>query len=341
MTGEGEQRYHASTVSTTSLAPESKSTAAANKDAANPPVTTTEPSNILRRELPSHTAQRLDGAPPTSEERSTSRQMQASSNKYELSIIPDEDSIIDDPHLKNTPYIVNIKHMVLICTDCRHCINPDSMATHLRRLHPHCKVGADFVTKIIAKFPELVNETVHPPEATGPVFGLGIPAEEYTVCARCRRGYLNISTWRHHVCGKPGVDLEGRAEHFTSFVQTFFRGRNICYFPIKLPVSMSDEALQDDFDLFKSGFQDIRVSEDDLGESEDYRELNQFLLKEGWIKHVSGHSQAELSTLTAPPKEDEPLEPIFREVVALMSNIQDAIKAAGYHVRRLLGRRPS
>ena len=32
-------------------------------------------------------------------------------------IIPNEDSVVDDPLLKCTPYIVNRKHMVLICVD--------------------------------------------------------------------------------------------------------------------------------------------------------------------------------------------------------------------------------
>jgi hypothetical protein len=349
--------HRATCLSTTSIMPDSEMAAVAPSDATNPPVPLAELSTPIgslhptpstwswvqtaNSGFPPRTTRHVDGdTPAVSEQPTTSSQTPASLNKYELSIFPDEHSIVDDPLLRCTPYIINSKHMVLICTDCRHCVNPDRMTEHLRKHHSHCKVGTDFTMQVTAKFRGLVNEAIHPPEVIEPVFGLAIPIEKYTVCARCRRGYLNISTWRRHACGKTDVDLGGCPEHFPSFVQSFFRGPNICYFPIKPPASLSDEACGDDFDLFNSGFQELTTSEDDVSEPEDYRELNQFLLKEGWIRHLSGCSRSELSLLIAPPREDEVLQPVAHEVIALMSNIQAAIGMAGYHVRRLLGRRP-
>ena len=90
-----------------------------------------------------------------------------------------------------------------------------------------------------------------------------------------------------------------------------------------------------------SGIQDIAISEDEVAEAEDYRELNQFLLKEGWIKHVSGISASELSVLTSPPREEDTIKSIAPNVIALMTDIQAAIGVAGYHVRRLIGKRPA
>ena len=265
-----------------------------------------------------------------------------SPNKYELRVVPDEHSIIDDTLLKCTPYIVNIRYLVLICTDCRYCIIPDRARVHLHKDHPHCKVDTAFVEQLNKRFPGLVAETIHPPETIEAVFGLAIPIEKYTVCSRCRRGYLNISTWERHLCRNADDDLTGQHAHFRSLVQTFFRGPSICYFPIDLPAPASDGASdRDDFDLFKADFQEVAVSDDEIHESEDYRELNQFLLKEGWINHVSGLRSSELSLLTCLPKDDEILKPIAREVFALTDSIQRAIGAAGYHVRRLLGRRPA
>ena len=117
-------------------------------------------------------------------------------------------------------------------------------------------------------------------------------------------------------------------------------GPSICYFPIDLPALVSDGfSGGDDFDLFKADFQE--VSDNEISESEDYRELNQFLLKEGWINHISGLCSSELSLLTCLPKDDEILKPIAREVFALMDSIQCAIGTAGYHVRCLLSRRPA
>jgi hypothetical protein len=265
-----------------------------------------------------------------------------SANKHELRVVPDEHSIVDDALLKCTPYIVNTKYMVLICTDCRYCIIPDRARAHLHKDHPHCRVDATFFEQLNKRFPGLVAETIHPPETTEAVFGLAIPVEKYTVCSRCRRGYLNISTWERHLCRNADANLVGQHAHFRSLVQTFFRGPSICYFPIDLPAPASGGAGdRDDFNLFKADFQEVAVSDDEIHESEDYRELNQFLLKEGWINHVSGLRSSELSLLTCLPKDDEILKPIAREVFALTDSIQRAIGAAGYHVRRLLGRRPA
>jgi hypothetical protein len=274
-------------------------------------------------------------APATSDKPPTSL------NKHDLLVFPDEHSIVDDPFLRRTPYIVNTKYLVLICTDCRHCVNPARSSRHIRKHHSHCKIGSHFDAQVIDKFPGLLNEEIQPPEAIEPVFGLTISEETFTVCTRCRRGYRNVSTWRHHNCRRLHVDLEGRPEYFDSHVQSFFKGRKVCHFPVKLSGSGLDAAHGNDFDRFRSAFRDIASSEDQVRESDDYREINQFLLKEGWIKHLSGFSSADLSLLVALPKEADNFQPIGKEVVALLSNIQRSIGSAGYHLRRLIGRRPS
>ena len=263
-------------------------------------------------------------------------------NEYGMCISPDEHSIIEDPLLRCTPYIVNRKYMTLICTDCGHCINPEKASQHLRKHHGHCKVGVDFLAQLNTKFTGLVVEEICPLQVIDPVFGLAIPIDMYTICTRCGRGYANLATWCHHACSKKDVNLEGRPDHFPSLVQTFFRGPNICYFPVKLPVSVLDKAPGDNFNLFKSAFWDLPVFEDVIDEPEDYRELNQFLAKEGWINHVSGHSRSELLPLTAPLSEEEVLKPVIaRDIIAVMLKIQSAIGKAGYYARRLLGKCPS
>jgi hypothetical protein len=278
---------------------------------------------------------------PASAERPTavSRELPKLLNKHELLIAPNEHSIVEDALLRCTPYIVNTKYKVLICTCCRYSFNPDRALDHLRKYHPQCKVQAEFAILVRTKFPGLVCESIQPLEVPEPVFGLAIPIEPYTICARCRRGYANIASWRCHACGNAGANLAGQPDHFSSLVQTFFRGPQVCYFPVQNPASNLNKQ-DNDFDLFKSCFQDLPVSEE-IDEPDDYRELNQFLLKEGWISHIKGHSPSELSILTAPPKDGEIFKPIASDVVALMRNIQIAIGRAGYHVRRLLGKRPT
>lgn len=263
-------------------------------------------------------------------------------NEHEARISPDEHSIIEDPLLRSTPYIVNRKYMTLICTDCGYCVNPEKALQHLRKYHSHCKVGVDFLAQLSTKFPDLVVDATHPLQVVEPVFGLAIPIDMYTICSRCGRGYVNLASWRHHACSKKDIDLEGQPDHYPSLVQTFFRGPKIRYFPVKAPASVQDEAPGDHFDLFKSDFQDLPVCDNTIDEPEDYREINQFLVKEGWINHISGHFRSELLLLIARPSEEEVLKPVIaRDVIALMYKIQAAIGKAGYHARQLLGKRPS
>jgi hypothetical protein len=266
-----------------------------------------------------------------------------SANEHELRVFPDEHTILDDALLKCTPYVVNTKHMVLICTDCRYCIVPDRALVHLGQEHAHCKVETTFPEKLNPRFPGLIAAAIQPLETIEAVFGLGIPIEKYLVCSRCRRGYINMRTLERHVCRNAEADSAGQPEYFLSYVQTFFRGQRICYFPVELPGSSSDgtNGSEDDFDIFKTDFQEPAVSEGQVHGSEDYRELNQFLGKEGWIKHVSGFSPSGLSLLTGLPKDGEVLKLVARDVSVLMCSIQAAIGGAGYYVRRLLGKRPA
>jgi hypothetical protein len=262
-------------------------------------------------------------------------------NQYEALIRPDEHTVVDSGLLLRTPYIINTQYMALICTYCKHSISPNSAWTHAQRFHQHCKVPRSFVTELNKKYPGLTAEKIHPGDVIQPIFGLAVPMEQYVVCARCLRGYLNVASWRCHVCQKPEIDLNGKPPHFLSLVQTFFREPRICLFPIETPIPKTDRDTLDDFALFMSQFHPVENVEDEVVEPVDYRELDQFLSKEGWILHVVGCSRSELSTLPSLPRQDECLAPIMHETFLLMLKIQSVIGSAGFHVRRLLGRRPS
>jgi hypothetical protein len=262
-------------------------------------------------------------------------------NEYESLILPDEHSVTDDTLLLRTPYIINTKYMALICTQCKHSVAPDNASTHAHQFHPSCKVACSFVAELKNKYPWLKSEKIHPGGVVQPIFGLALPMAQYLVCARCLRGYSNHASLRNHVCDNPQKDLEGRPPNFSSLVQTFFRGPKLCYFPITTPTSKAEKKCVDDFALFLSQYPQVDVIEDEIAEPADYRELDQFLYKEGWISHVAGYSRSELSTLTCLPQQDDALAPIKHEVFHLMSRIQLVIGSAGFHVRRLLGRRPS
>jgi hypothetical protein len=76
-------------------------------------------------------------------------------------------------------------------------------------------------------------------------------------------------------------------------------------------------------------------------ETEDYRQLQQFLRKEGWISHIKDYTSTEVCDLVASPTADENMDSIRKHVLSLMVHLQNMIDTAGFHVRRLIGRRPS
>ena len=192
------------------------------------------------------------------------------------------------------------------------------------------------------RYPDLVDTMIHPTETT-PIFGLAVSLEEYCICSLCRKGYLNSESFRRHLCAREDSQASGTGSktYFRSLVQTFFHGTRLCYFPIDKPIANASGVAQSDFDLFKSQCREMDTSEDRVEEPDDYRELSQFLIKEGWISHLSNCSKSELADLTMLPKDDHYLAPIRWEIHRLMSNIQRVIGDAGFHVRRLLGKRPS
>ena len=262
-------------------------------------------------------------------------------NVYERLILPDQHSVTKDAILTRTPYVINTKYMALICIECKHAVAPEKASGHARKHHPCCKISESFATEVKSKYPGLTADAIHPGTVVQPIFGLAVPEKPYEICTRCLRGYLNQASLRSHACSNAVMDLKGKPKSFSSLVQTFFREPRVCYFPIEILKPGAGNNDLDDFAIFESQRPHLDSIADEVAKPEEYRELDQFLCKEGWISHVEGYSRSEMSTLTRLPERDDVLAPIGREVFALMSNIQAAIGTAGFHVRRLLGRRPS
>lgn len=97
----------------------------------------------------------------------------------------------------------------------------------------------------------------------------------------------------------------------------------------------------DDWTLYCNLSSKLETYDDTVSLPDDFREMSQFLAKQGWIRHLEGISKAEISAITSLPKQEEMLEPVSHAVYAIMSNLQGVICSSGFHVRRLLGLRPS
>jgi hypothetical protein len=130
-------------------------------------------------------------------------------------------------------------------------------------------------------------------------------------------------------------------ESFSSHVQTFFHGNRCCYFPITIPRKRSISLDQSDYQVFVEQQKAQPTPEPEVHDSEDHRQLQQFLCREGWTAHLKGMSSAETSDLVAAPQADERMETIPALVLSLMTRLQSMLMAGGFQVRRLVGKRPS
>ncbi|KAF9491147.1 hypothetical protein BDN71DRAFT_1434142 [Pleurotus eryngii] len=249
-------------------------------------------------------------------------------NNSEVLVTPGQDSILDDPLLLPTTFIVNTTFNILICISCGHAVNPRKAAGHTTKYHPACKLSPGFTTKLLAKYPHLVSEasSVAIDWPIPPVFGLAIPDTMYQICHTCNRGYKNTHTANNHGCKVPTTDRSYSA----SLVQTLFRGPKCSYFAIVTP-EFPPAQPPDAFSIFKSQLDSSEATGERVSVAEDYRQLNQFLVKEGWIKHVENLSISELSSISMPPAED-PLTKVLRcTTYQLLARIQRNVDKAGFH----------
>jgi hypothetical protein len=260
-------------------------------------------------------------------------------NELERLISVDEFSVIDDPLLRRTPYIVNTQYNALLCIDCKHAVSPKSAASHIRKEHSYCNIPRDFGTRLLSSYPSLAATSIHPGHTCNPVFGLAIPLEKFVVCSRCQRGYADVASWRKHICKGDQSDPIGPHPHFLSHVQTFFLGNKLCYFPILTPGPST--TISNDFTLFQSQFSDVDVAIDGVVECTSYRQMHQFLEREGWVLHLAGCTISKLVALVSLPSSKDPLGFIAPNLRTLLSNVQAIVASSIFHVRRLLGRRPS
>lgn len=263
-------------------------------------------------------------------------------NLLESLIIPGPDSLIDDPFLKGTTFIVNTQHHVLICLECRCAVNPKTAAAHTRR-HPGVSVPGNFNTCLAQRFPGLLNETIRPQVdgLTDAIFGLEIPQDTYFICDFCKSGYSTESSFRNHKCSK-AIAGQPHDSYYRSVVQTFFRGPNLSYFPIH-PPSFPSAQRKDDWTLYQEMTADAPTPSEDhsrVSYLENYLALDQFLQKEGWHSHVAGIPFKDIDVLTSQPVPVN-LDPIASAVYAILSKAQVTVQSSGHLARRLLGLRPS
>ena len=219
-------------------------------------------------------------------------------------------------------------------------MDPSRAYEHVRSDHPQCcTVSRNLSSQLKEAYPKLLSTKVRPTARSIPaVYGLAIPLEKYVICGQCLHGFKTAASLQAHEC-EGGFDLEG--EPFSSHVQTFFHGSRCCYLPITTPREHPLSLDQSDYQAFVEQQKAQPSVESEVCEPDDYRQLQQFLYREGWTAHLMDVSPDETSDLIAAPRVDECIGTIPAHVLSLMTRLQSMLMAAGFQVRRLVGKRPS
>ena len=243
----------------------------------------------------------------------------ASLNSLEALVAPTHACIVQDPVLSGTPYVVNMEYSALICLECRRAVDPDTALNHVRSEHLQCRpISRDFDARLTEAYPGLVKEVIRPGGIVSPVFGLAIPFEKFFICRRCLQGYSTRESFRKHNCHG---DTSCKPDFFLSYVQTFFHGTRCSYFPIVDPSGHPPSMHQSDYQAFKEQQKEAPMPDPKDSETEDYRQLQQFLRKEGWISHVKDFTSTEVCDLAAPPTTDKNMDSIRKHVLSLMVHL--------------------
>ena len=259
-------------------------------------------------------------------------------NELEALITPDETSIINNPLLSGTPFIVNTRYSTLICLECKKSIDPDQARAHATKNHKECRLPADFDILLNRAHPWLVKEKIHPKCIVAPIFGLAIRLNKFHVCDRCLQGYSTVPSFDNHACAEDVSTKPGSTLHH---VQTFFLGPRCSFFPVTIPQENRAPLKLSHYEAFKKQQETVKLPESEMVETEDYRQLHRFLRKEGWIDHLKKLPSQEISSLVASPAEEENVGVLSGDVLSLMTRIQFMITATGFQARRLIGHRPS
>ena len=251
-----------------------------------------------------------------------------------------------DSTLHTHGLIINTTHHTLICTECGCTIDHNKVRAHFTCEHKAVKLPRDFDTIFAAHlaqhYPHLVYPPLPPKDPVPAVYGLRLPLPLYRICRNCRRGFKGrdpsnptappSKAFDKHVCVSSQPNPHNRT-YIESHVQSFKSSVRSPYFAVLLPSTAPQ--LPNPWASYSSMIKTRPSPTQTLSTPENYRIIDQFLHKEGWLSHVDGLDPVKLRTLIA-------LNPDFPNLVkhceAFLRHHQDSLTS--YYARRLISTRP-
>jgi hypothetical protein len=237
--------------------------------------------------------------------------------------------------------VINTTHKILICVECRRCIDPKSCRQHIMKHHREIKPPIDLDSQLRTGnpnvFPDLQYPPVHPEAPVDPIFGLEPPTPKYQLCTGCKGAFKGqesdppSQSFANHRCNTP------HPTYTLTSVQRFGVGTIYKWFPVH---SNTETQLRDGM---WASYRELMNRRQDLCKepsfTENYRILHQFLQKERWLDHVHGKDTTKLIDLITLSPHDPLIPYLSRHIHAFLAHKQSRLR--GHYLRRLLSTRPS
>ncbi|KAJ7732860.1 hypothetical protein B0H16DRAFT_1769910 [Mycena metata] len=239
---------------------------------------------------------------------------------------PDADTVVHHKSFKllYLDMVINKQHRIIICLTCETAVEG-----HIHAHVPHIPVPKDLALKLTEEYELRRFENLHfPTNNPAPVFGLALTDKLFFFCDRCHHGYGNCESLRAHQNGAGTCPRPGPNTHRRGYGQCFTTGAYNSVFqvdPSRLP--LRDENEVDRVLLFTTtrplpiDYSSVPFA---IPERED--DLNQFMHREGWAKHVQDYTPQDLDDASRASTDDDGAHYELKDVVIhYVHRVQDKI----------------
>jgi hypothetical protein len=233
--------------------------------------------------------------------------------------------------------------------ECHCSIDHRKIRAHFVSHHRGVKLPRDidntFANMLAKDYPTLVYPPRPPTQAVRPIYGLRKPLPSYRVCTNCHRGFkgvdhndpkLNASkAFEKHVC-VPGQPNPPKRAFFQSHVQAFEASTRSPFFPVLSPTPTVQPP--NPWTSYLSAINSRPSRLQTMSVPDNYRVLDQFLQKEGWLAHVEGLDPVKLQALISLSQNDPLVPNLVKHCAAYMHHHQETLTS--YYAKRLISTRP-
>jgi hypothetical protein len=269
--------------------------------------------------------------------------------KLNLSFPPSFLDTYSNSLLNKHGLIINTVYHTLICVECGCTIDHQKIRAHFVSDHKGIKLPRDIDNTFAAMFSEQYPHLVYPPsppcDPVPAIYGLREPLQCYRICTSCRRGFKGrdpsdrsapiSKAFDKHICHS-GQPNPSHRIYFESHVQSFERHLRSPFFPVLPPTPTPQPP--NPWTKYLSHMNSRSKPAHTMSIPDNYRVVDQFLRKEGWLAHVEGLDPAKIQHLITLSRDDPLVPHLAKHCQSYLQHHQESLTS--YYARRLISTRP-